>query len=245
MRSEYSISRYYVARRQVIDGYLTFDFKKTTSKCRGSGSRRARARLPPRSPRRGASLQPQRRGWQRGAGEASSGDPRSVCLLQCPDGRGCRGLQKPAVLSPVSNTGPLLSLPTPATRLRHTRALATPEARGRCAVVALRPRKLLAGEQALAGSPGRQCWPIFTLEGSWEPKACFPVVSWRITALDPTRRAPRAARRRARQDQRRERAGLPGPGAASPLCGRGRLNCPRLLPRSRAAAASGRRTSRG
>lgn len=34
MRSEYSISRYCVARRQVIDGYLTFDFKKMTSKCR-------------------------------------------------------------------------------------------------------------------------------------------------------------------------------------------------------------------
>lgn len=132
MRSEYSISRYYVARRQVIDGYLTFDFKKTTSKCRGSGSRRARARLPPRSPRRGASLQPQRRGWQRGAGEASSGDPRSVCLLQCPDGRGCRGLQKPAVLSPVSNTGPLLSLPPSPRQQRGcgTRGLWPPRKRG-------------------------------------------------------------------------------------------------------------------
>lgn len=162
-----------------------------------------------------------------------------------------QGLQRPpetrGSVSCLQHWPPTLppSLPTPATRLRHTRALAAPEARGRCAVVALRPRKLLAGEQALAGSPGRQCWPIFALEGSWEPKACFPVVSWRITALDPTRRAPRAARRRARQDQRRERAGLPGPGAASPLCGRGRLNCPRLLPRSRAAAASGRWTSRG
>lgn len=60
--------------------------------------------------------------------------------VQCPDGRGCRGLQKPADRLHFTNPGPAIPPHPPSSRLQHFLALATAEALGTvrsgCAVAA-------------------------------------------------------------------------------------------------------------
>lgn len=145
-RSEYSRSRYSVARRQVIGGYLKFDFRKMTSKCKGFREQASLGRRSsPQSPT--WSFPEAAAAWLaalRGGGELRG--PTQRLSAQCPDGRGCRGLQKPAALLHFSNSGPPPSLTAPAPGLKHPWGPATLHPEGQCAVA--------AGACGKAGGPG-------------------------------------------------------------------------------------------
>lgn len=147
------------------------------------GSRRAWAGVPPRSPRRGAFLKLQRRGWQRYAEVASSGDPRSVCLRSAQmagAAEASRNLRH-CCISPTLDRHP----PSPPSSWSEAHlGSGHPAPRG-----AMRGGlgSLWQGRRSLlGGSVTRAGLIIHTFEGSGEPRTCFPLVFWRITkALGP------------------------------------------------------------
>ena len=128
-RSEYSISRHCVARRQAIGGYLTFDFRKMTSKCRDLGSRRAGPAFLPAVPdgelscSRGRVAGSVERRWRAPGAHAASGCamPRWQGLQRPPES--CGSVARLQLwLAP--------SVTTPAPGPQHLRALATPQDEG-------------------------------------------------------------------------------------------------------------------
>lgn len=81
----------------------------------------------------------------RGGGELRG--PTQRLSAQCPDGRSCRGLQKPAALLHFSNSGPPPSVTAPAPGLKHIWGPTTLHPEGQCAVAS-----------GACGKGGGPCW---------------------------------------------------------------------------------------
>lgn len=146
-----------------------------TSKCRDFGEQVSLGRRSsPQSPT--WSFPEAAAAWLRGGGELPG--PTQRLSAQCPDGRGCRGLQKPAAMLHFSNSGPPPSLTTPAPGLQPLLGSGHPAPRGGGVQW---PRELVAREEALVERPSHPGGPNHTLEESREPRACFPLVFWGIT----------------------------------------------------------------